>query len=245
MAQLAQKYDLAFLKKNQVAEETFSFFFQRPEGLDFQAGQFLRLTLNLPQPSERGSNRFFSIASSPSEKGILMITVKTSSQVYKKTLLSLKTNDKVRIALPYGIFTLKTGELSPYIFLAGGIGITPFRSMIRYSADQNLDRPIALFSAFSTVDEIVFQAEMQTLAKDRRWFKFIQTVSRPQNSSTPWYGNVGRIDANLISKNAHSLASSIYYIAGPPTMVDSMIAIVKSLGVEESRIRREKFTGYE
>src|SRR3989338_5783837 len=144
MTIIAAKYDVEFLKKEQVAEEMSSFFFQRPLHLDFKPGQFMRLSLNLSHPDERGSGRFFSIASSPTEKDYLMITVKTSPQIYKKTLLNLMPGNKIQISLPYGVFTLKPEEPQPYIFLAGGIGISPFRSMIRYSADLNLKRPITL-----------------------------------------------------------------------------------------------------
>ena len=244
MVSVAAKYDLDFLKKEHVAKDTSSFFFQRPEKLDFLPGQFMRLILDLPLPTDRGSGRFFSIASSPTEKEYLMITVRTSPQIYKKTLLNLMPGNKIQISLPYGVFTLKPEEPQPYIFLAGGIGITPFRSMIRYSADLNFKRPITLISSFSTVEEIVFQAEMQTIAQNHTWLKLVQTITQPEKSNDPWRGNIGRIDENLIKKNVVDITSSVFYLAGPPAMVDSMFAIVKSLGVEENRIRREKFTGY-
>lgn len=244
MATVSQRFEAEFLKKERVARETSSFFFKRPQQLDFLPGQFLRLTLDISQSDERGNSRFFSISSSPSEKDYLMVTTNANHSNFKKTLFSLAAGSKVRIAAPYGVFILKPEETVPHIFLAGGIGVTPFRSLIRYASDMKLTIPITLFTSFRTAEDIVFQKEFREVATKNAWFKLVETITQPEESKSSWQGNVGRIDADLIRKNASDFSYSLFYVAGPPTMVNAIVSLVKSLGVDDARIRREKFTGY-
>ena len=241
---IAQKFELSLLKKEQVAKNTDSFYFARPAELDFLPGQFMRLFLNLPQPTDRGNGRFFSIASSPSEKQFLMITVRIRDSDFKQTLLNLKEGTKIQIALPYGSFTLKPEETIPHVFLAGGIGITPFRSMIRYAADTHLTIPITLLTSSSIVEDIVFQKELKEIEAKNSWFRLIETITQPENSKLTWSGNIGRIDENYIKRYVPDFGSAIFYIAGPPAMVDAMDNLLKLLRIEVTKIRKEKFTGY-
>lgn len=244
MTTIVQKFETKLLQKDQAAKDIYSFFFQRPSQFTFLPGQFMRMSIEIPQPDERGNSRFFSIASSPSEKDHLMITTRSDHSTFKKTLFALTVGTKVRITAPYGVFILNPEETVPHIFLAGGIGITPFRSMIHYASDMNLAIPITLFTSFSTVEEIVFQKEFKEIAIRHPWLKLIETITQPEDSKLPWQGNVGRIDTALIKKNVSDFTSPLFYAAGPPTMVDAMLDIVKLLGVDAARIRKEKFTGY-
>ncbi len=239
-----QKFETELLKKCRAAKNTYTFFFERPREFNFLPGQFMRLTLEISQTDGRGNHRFFSIASAPTEKDYLMITTRSNHSAFKKTLISLPIKSKVQISGPYGVFILKPEETSPHIFLAGGIGITPFRSMIVYASDMNLSIPIILFTSFSTVEEIVFQKELQEIATRHPWFRLVETITQPDESKTPWRGIVGRIDSNLIKKYLPELSSSLFYIAGPPEMVEAIDNLVKSLQVDDSRIRKEKFSGY-
>src|SRR3989338_1410606 len=236
MTAVSQRFEAEFLKKEQVAKETSSFFFKRPAHLDFLPGQFMRLTLDILQPDERGNSRFFSIASSPTEKDYLMITTRSNHSAFKKTLFTLAIETKVGIAAPYGVFTLKPEETAPHVFLAGGIGVTPFRSMIRYASDMGLNIPITLFTSFRTVEDVIFQKELREIADRRSWFKLVETITQPEKLTSSWQGNLGRIDEQFIKKNVFNFSSSLFYLAGPPAMVDVMISIVKSLGVDDQRI---------
>ncbi|OGK13883.1 hypothetical protein A3C98_01870 [Candidatus Roizmanbacteria bacterium RIFCSPHIGHO2_02_FULL_37_15] len=244
MIEVAQKFDIKYFRKDQLTKDTYSLFFQRPPQLDFLPGQFMRLTLNIDNPDERGNSRFFSIASSPSEKDYLMITTRTDHSTFKKSLFSLPDGAKVQLSAPYGTFTLKKEEAAPHVFLAGGIGITPFRSMIRYASDSGLSIPITLFSSFSEVGDVIFQKEFQEIAAKHSWLKLVETITQPGETKSSWQGNIGRIDADLIKKHVSDLSSSLFYSAGPPSMVEAIVNIVKSLGVNDSRIRKEKFSGY-
>src|SRR3989344_348529 len=196
MPNLPQTYGLKFLKKVQEADDVFSFYFERPSVFTFLPGQFLKLTLDIPQPDERGNSRFFSIASSPTEKDYLMITIRIDGSSFKKTLSSLPIETKLQISAPFGSFILKTEEKIPHIFLAGGIGITPFRSMIRYAADINISIPITLFTSFRTPESFIFQKELKEIESKHHWFKLAETVTQPENSKLKWLGNTGRIDQN-------------------------------------------------
>lgn len=241
---LPRKLELKLLKKEKIAEGTYSFYFERPPDFDFYPGQFLKLILDIPEPDERGNSRFFSIASSPSEKEYLMLTIRIDRSSFKKELSTLSPGTEVKIDAPFGAFVLNPQESTPHIFLAGGIGITPFRSMILYASDMNLSIPITLFASFRRTEDIIFQKKLTDIQKKHSWFKLFLTLTQPELSNKHRSENVGRISEELIKKNDHNYLSAKYFIAGPPNMVDDIIKIVKNLGVEETKIHREKFTGY-
>src|SRR3989338_1776605 len=113
MTTLLKKLELKLIKKEQVAKNTYSFFFQRPPDFDFLPGQFMHMSLEIAHPDGRGNYRLFSIASSPSEKEHLMITTNSNHSAYKKTLFALSSGTSVQIHAPYGSFILKPEETSP------------------------------------------------------------------------------------------------------------------------------------
>lgn len=244
MTPLLKKMELKLLKIQPEAKNTFSFLFQRPPDFDFLPGQFLRLDLEIAEPDGRSNHRLFSIASSPSEKNYLMVTTKSNHSAFKKTLFALSSKKTVQTLAPYGSFILKPEETSPLVFLAGGIGVTPFRSMIRFASDMNLSIPITLFTSFRNVEDIIFQKELREIAGKHTLFKLVESITQPEKSTAAWRGNLGRIDEQLIKKNVPNFSASLFYLAGPPAMVDAMVSIVKSLGVDDLRIRQEKFSGY-
>ena len=104
------------------------------------------------------------------------------------------------MSLPYGSFILNPEETIPHVLLAGGIGITPFRCMVRYTADSNLKIPITLLVSSSVVEDIVFQAELKEIASKKSWFRFIETITQPENSKLPWPGKTGRINENFLKE---------------------------------------------
>jgi ferredoxin-NADP reductase len=233
--------DSQLLKKQKVAADAYSFYFKKLEGFNFAPGQYLRMEIEIQNPDVRGNSRLFTIAASPTEED-LMITTRVIQSSFKKTLEQMRPETPVKIFGPYGTFVLKEEEKQPHIFLAGGIGITPLRSMIRYALDKNLTIPITLFTSFKTPDDIVFSEMLRNIKTD--WFKLVETVTRPEESKTPWSGLTGRIDADLIKKNVSDLNNSIFYISGPTAMVDALTETVRTLNIPQDNIRVEKFTGY-
>ncbi len=238
-----KKFETSLFKKEQVSKDAYSFYFKKPDDFAYIAGQYLRMTIPISNPDERGSSRFFTISSSPTENH-LMITTRIIQSSFKKTLVSLTPEIPISILAPFGSFTLQQSENGPYIFLAGGIGVTPLRSMIRYAVDTNLILPITLITSFRTSEDIVFAEELREIAIRHSWLALIETVTRPEESAKSWTGKTGRIDASLIKENIKDPFSSLFYISGAPAMVDSLAQLVQSIGVNNKKIKVEKFSGY-
>lgn len=202
------------------------------------------MTLDVPEPDERGSSRFFSITSSPLDKQSLTIMTRIIQSKFKKTLLNLSPGTTVKFFGPVGRFVFDETITRLHIFLAGGIGITPFRSMLLYAAEKNLSVPITLFVSFSTVEDIVFYDELIKISADHPNIKVVYTVTKPEASEKPWSGETGRISEDLIKKHAPDFMNSVFYVSGPPPMVDGMLMMVQEMGVPEEQVKKEKFVGY-
>ncbi|MEK6932763.1 MAG: FAD-dependent oxidoreductase, partial [Nanoarchaeota archaeon] len=129
------------------------------------------------------------------------------------------------------------------VMLSGGIGITPLRSMIKYSLDKKLKIKITLFYSNKVPEEILYQKGLETFAKNRN-FTLISTITEPEESKESWKGLIGRIDANLIKKYVKDFDNKIFYICGPPKMVDLMQNILKEMNIPQDQIKIEHFFGY-
>lgn len=240
-----KEFYLPLVKKTQLAKDTYSFYFDQAQlGLNFLPGQYIRMTLDIKNPDSRGNSRFFTIASSPLEKEYVMITTKIIQSSFKKRLIELKDGEKVKFFGPMGGFILKEEEKDQRVFLAGGIGITPFHSMITYANAKKLSVDITLFVSFSRVEEMIFFDELLNIAKENPFIKVIYTITHPEESRMQWTAEVGRISDVLIKKYVPSFLDPFYYIVGPPAMVAGIEDVVKKMGVENKRIFIENFTGY-
>jgi len=234
------------IDKKVEAKGTKSYFFEPDKHFEFLPGQFLYYTLSkLSFPDHRGATRHFTISSSPTESPPIRLTTRIREESgFKKTLESLAIGAIIEADGPDGTFILDTSDKGPHIFIAGGIGITPFRSMIKFILDRNLGYKMHLMYANSLPEEITFRDEFDHYHDLVPNFKLTSTVTRKDESEIPWVGLVGRLDANLISKVASSYQNPCFWVAGPPPMVDSMENILKSLKIPGSRVRTEKFSGY-
>lgn len=236
------KFRVKFLKKLQRTYDVYSFFFEKPANFEFTAGQYNRWIVPVANPDERGDNRYFTISSAPSEKD-LMVTTKISESSFKKALLNLPENQPIEIFGPLGKFTLSDPEIH-HVFIAGGIGITPYRSMIIDSANKNLSARISLFASYSTVEDVIFHDELEDVRENHPWFHLYETVTKPEASKTPWPGLTGRINDTLIKSKIPDVASCMLYLCGPPKMIEAMVPIAHSLITDPTHIKVEKFTGY-
>lgn len=235
-----QIFTSRLIKKQQVSRDAYSFYFARPQDFEFLPGQYIKMTLSIPNPDERGISRFFSIASSPTERQHLMITTRILESTFKKTLASLPIDSGVQMRGPYGAFVLDEEDVRPKVFLTGGIGITPFRSMSIYAHDRVLKIPILLMASFSTPQDLVFYDELSKISDE--YFKFVVTITHTEDST--WRGEIGRIDSEKTKKYIENVQGSAYYIAGPETMVTAMAELVKQLGVSDDQVKKENFPGY-
>ncbi len=223
------------------AEGVDSFRFRPDPPLAFQAGQYLRYTLNHPDPDERGISRFFTISSAPSEGYILLTTrLGRPGSTFKQALSRLEEGAVIEAAGPYGQFVYTQHEV-PAVFIAGGIGITPFRSILVDLAARHLDPDITLLYANSTPD-IAFQPLFEDLAARQAHFTVVCTVSQP----TPgWKGPVGRIDAGFIRQHVPALGQTLFYVSGPKPMVEATAKTLGSIGIRPECIKQDFFPGYD
>jgi len=237
-------YTAKLISSEKIAEDIMAFQFGKPEGYQFTAGQFC--FLNLPDTGlndERGLRRHLSIASSPLE-GELLFATKMSESAFKRTLCAMTAGTTITVEPPLGFLALPESTALPAIFLAGGIGITPFRSMIRYASGTGTGHSITLFYSNRTPDEAVFMGELEGIAEVHGNIRILPTMTRMQESSVRWPGLTGRIDASMIEEHCRDWRDSVFYIAGPPAMVDSMKETLQEMHIKPDHMHIERFTGY-
>jgi ferredoxin-NADP reductase len=238
-------YQTTLLGRTEVAEGTMAFQFERPSTFEFKAGQYIDLTLSGPQPQFGPSDRLthtFSIASSPSDEE-LVVTTRMRNTVFKQAISTLPIGSRARIEGPMGSFSLHNNTARPAVFLAGGIGIAPFLSMLSYAAQEKLRHSIVLFYANRHLQDAAFIDTLWKLERDNPRFRFVPTLTRATNNNG-WKGKTGHIGLQMLFAHVGVLRGPIYYIAGPPTMVAATLRTLREVGVDEDDIRTEEFGGY-
>lgn len=184
--------------------------------------------------------KHFTLSSSPTED-FLEITKRLTGHPFSNALACLNSGDKVSIKGPYGTFTFP-GEYDKVGMLSGGIGITPLRSMVKYSVDQELNANITLLYSNSRETDIAFRDELEGMQRENPYIKVIETVTRP---GPEWKGVTGRIDAEMIKNFMPDYIERTFYTSGPQKMVDTMVSLLRELGLPEEQIKKEYFPGYE
>ena len=212
---------------------------------DYKPGQSIRVTLEIENCDEKCNRRPFSLASSPTES-FLMISTKISQTAFKTTLDSLKKGTKVSISGPgpAGEFALPEDYSKNLVMLGGGIGITPFRNMIRFATDKRLPTKITLIYSNKVPADIAFRREFEECESRNANLKIVNTITRPQESEEKWTGLVGRIDAEMIRKQIADWNNSIFYTCGPPAMADTIVTLLQEMKISRDNIKVEKFMGY-
>ena len=185
----------------------------------------------------------FSIASCPSDEEIL-VTTRMRNTLFKQALSTLPIGSGARIEGPMGSFSLHNNTARPAVFLAGGIGITPFLSMVSHATAEKLRHPIVLFYANRYLEDAAFIDALWKLERANPRFRFVPTLTRTANNNGGWKGKTGYISSEMLSTQIGTLRGPIYYIAGPPTMVAATRRTLSEVGVDEDDIRTEEFAGY-
>ncbi len=236
---------MAKLKARQeVAERTMAFFFEKPSDWTFKAGQFIDITLiDPPERDAEGNTRGFSIASAPHEAHI-MVTTRLRDSAFKRVLRSMALGTEAKIEGPFGNLVLHNNATRPAVLLAGGIGVTPFRSIVVRAAKEKTPHRIFLFYANRRPEDAPFIDELRAVARDTPNFHFIPTMTQMAHAQRPWQGETGRIDKHMLARHLEGVHSAIYYLAGPPVMVNGLRAMLNGAGIDDDDIRVEEFTGY-
>lgn len=230
--------------REEVAERTSSFRFEKPSGWTFKPGQTVDITLlDPPETDAEGNTRTFSIASAPDEN-MLMIATRMRDSAFKRTLGAMPLGTAVKIEGPFGNFVLHNNPAKTAVLLAGGIGVTPFRSMAFRAAHEKLPHRIFLFLSNRRPEDAAFLKELEVLEKENPNYKLIATMTGMEKSSRPWQGETGLINKEMLSRYVKDSPSPIYYIAGPPGMVKGLREMLEQAGVDDDDIRAEDFPGY-
>ncbi len=214
------------------------------EPFPYAAGQFAFFELDaLSADDPRGKRRHFTLSSSPTEHGIVQFTTKLRGFGLKETLRTAPIGLEVVMEEARGRFTLPEIAAQPIAFIGGGVGVTPFRSMLRYVSDEILPYQITLLYSATTPDQIVYRREFESLPQENPNVQIILTVTDANGDETG-QGETGRIDAEKISKSVRDIPHTLFYTCGPPPMVQAMEELLKSMNVAPSQIRVERFSGY-
>ena len=229
-----------------IADGTMVFYFQKPAGFQYTAGQYVDLTLSNPLETDAdGDRRSFSLSSAAQEPE-LFIATRMRDTAFKRVLKSMPVGSVVQISEPMGSFTIHNNAEKPAVFLAGGIGITPFYSMVKDAAYRKLPHHITLFYSNKRPEDSAFLQELIDLQKENSNYKLVATMTEMDKSKQSWTGETGFITKEILDKHlkAKETNKAIYYIAGPPAMVAAMRNMLNESGVDTDNIRTEEFSGY-
>lgn len=234
-------FNLSLVERKTVANHTLELQFEKPEGFQYVAGQYGGFTLiNPPHTDQGGNTRRFSLVSSPEEPRLAIVT-RIQASAYKKNLEQLTIGSSIKFAGPTGNFILHADKNTPTIFIAGGIGIAPFYSMIKSALSQGDTREMILFYGNQTLADTAYYDDLIALANIHPNFKCITTLAKPEAA---WAGAVGFITDELIVKQAPQWEQSMIYVCGGPKMVEAMQAMLRELGASDDRVKVEDFPGY-
>jgi ferredoxin-NADP reductase len=230
--------------REEIAEGTMAFYFHKPSNWTFVAGQFVDMTLiNPPETDAEGNIRSFSIASAPFEDTI-MIATRMRDTAFKRVLKTVPLDTEVQIKGPSGKLTLHYDATRPAVILSGGIGITPFRSILLQAAKEHRPHHLFFFDANRRPEDAPFLADMNEAERQNQNFKFIPVMSKIEDSRLSWDGERGLIDAKMVARFLAGVTSATYYVTGPPGLVKAMQAVLKDRNADDDDIRTEEFTGY-
>ena len=238
-----QKVVLRLKRKSRISSDIVDIVFKPSQRPAFEPGQYMEFTLAHPKPDSRGNRRFFTLASSPTEDSLhLGVRFYANSSSFKRALYRIDGRTKIIAGQIAGDFTLPRDPRQKLVFIAGGIGITPFRSMLKYLLDEHQWRDIALFYANKTADEIAYK-DILSEAQTKLGIKVFYTLTNTQVIPRNWRGLVGRIDERMIQQAVPDYQERTFYLSGPLDMVRAYELILKNMGVKRDQIKTDFFPG--
>jgi ferredoxin-NADP reductase len=239
------KLVLKLKEVREVSTDVYEYVFAADRKVRFTPGQYAEWTLPHPSPDTRGNRRYFTIASSPTERYV-RIGVKfyhKPPSTFKKALAHMNVGDTIVASHIGGDFVLPRDTKRKLVFIAGGIGVTPFRSIVRHSLDTGQVRDIIFLYAVRTPKDIAYR-EILEEAQKKLGMKVIYIASDPTSVTSEWKGRVGTIDAKLLMQEIPDISERAFYISGPQGMVTDIADILHSMGVHRSQITGDYFPGF-
>jgi len=237
-------YDTRLLGHEEIATGTRAFRLAKPPGFDFEAGQAITLVLVEPPPGENSRQRIFSLVSAPFEPELCVATRMREGSVFKRALAGLPAGAPLRIRGPRGSMTMREDPQRPAVFLAGGIGITPFMSMLRQAAHGASGRQFRLVYSNRQPEDAAFLDELQGLEARLPGFRLHATMTGMAGSRRAWRGDTRMLGADVISDAREGLVAPVYFVVGPRGFVAAANEGLGALGVTAADIRTEPFYGY-
>jgi len=237
-------YKVKLTEKREVAEGTMAFHFEKPEGFVYKAGQFAECTLINPAETDaEGNTRLFSFASAPYENE-LMFATRMRDTAFKRVLKAMELGTELSLNAPHGSFTLHEDMCFPAVFLTGGIGVTPVRSIVLQAMHDDLPHRVLVFYSNRGPEDAAFLDELMECQDSNPNYTLIGTMTEMEKSNREWHGETGFIDKAMLLKFMSDLTLPIYYVDGPPAMVKAMRQLLSEAGVDKGNIRTEEFSGY-
>ena len=237
-------FSLRFKNKVQIADGTWAFSFEKPADFVFEAGQYVALVLpRLVAPDKRGPVRSLSICSAPSEPD-LMFAVRITDSGFKQTLMTLMPGEVAQATKPIGHFTLSyAADGRRIVFLAGGIGVTPVRSILIEATRAQLTRPFTCFYSNRMIKDAAFHAELKALSLPQ--YQYVTTFSQETLPCAGANDERGYICEDMLRKYlpAEEITTSWYYLVGAPAFIEAMEQMLISMGVAQERCVNDPFTG--
>ncbi|MFT3848983.1 MAG: FAD-dependent oxidoreductase [Propionivibrio sp.] len=233
------------LAREEVAQGTMAFHLAKPAGFEFRPGQAFEILLPgvAPVASSEERGHAFSIVSAPHEDE-LVFTTRMRDSAYKRALGALPIGAELDIDGPFGSLILHKNTARAGVLIAGGIGITPFMSMIRHAVHSQSQQPLALLYSNRRPEDAAFLGELQAHASAHPSFTLYATMTDMAHSTQAWSGATQHIDAAFVQRVTAQLPAPIFYVSGPPGLVQAMRQTLLQAGVDEDDMRSEEFFGY-
>ena len=235
-------YNVKLEGRETIAEGTMAFRFEKPPGFSFKAGQAVEFELIDPPAGDGQSRRTFSLVSAPFES-TLEVATRMRDSAFKRALKALPDGAGIKLEGPFGDLTLDDAA-RPAVLIAGGIGITPFMSMLRQAARDRSPHRLFLVYSNRRPEDSAFLAELQGIERQNKNFRLLATMTDMSKATRMWDGETDFVNADLVKHFVGDLAAPIYYVVGPPAMVSAMQETLRGAGIAQDSIRTEEFYGY-
>jgi len=237
------RYALKLLAKQKAGQGIYDFIFAAPKGLAFKPGQYMEWTLPLKRGDSRGNRRFLTLASSPTERNLLLgVKFYPDPSRFKQELADLDTGGGIVGGQLAGDFVLPDRRDKKLVFVAGGIGITPFRSIIKYLIDRNEKRPITLLYSNRQFNEIVYSDVLEE-ARQKLGINTFYALTDLKQIPEGWQGQKGHFDLKAVARAVPDFKEREFYISGSHNMVTGFKDLLLNLGVRRAEIKTDFFPG--